>query len=328
MRVLVTGVSGLLGGRVARRLDAAGHSVRGLIRDPGRWTDPPAGVEAVPGDLCESHQVIEAADGCEAILHVAALTEAGSSDGRKIDRVNVQGYGHVVEAARQSGARLIHVSSVVALGPTEGETHDEESPRATMEFQGGYERTLWVADQMARHLAGSGLPLVRLYPGFLFGPGATPACNPVARLFRDHLRGGRAASIDPGAPRRCFAYLDDVVEGILQALERAPAGAAYVLGGENRSMSDLLEALAAATGTAPPGRRALRLPTGLAVRLQRWKARLPGLHSPVSGEEVAQQRHEWAYDSGRAVRELGFRITAFDKAVAETVSWLGDEDDR
>ena len=72
MKVLVTGVTGYLGGRLGQRLAEAGHTVRGLARDPARWRERPAGAQAVRGDVTDFGSLRDAVAGCEAVVHAAA----------------------------------------------------------------------------------------------------------------------------------------------------------------------------------------------------------------------------------------------------------------
>lgn len=322
MKVLVTGVTGFLGGRIASGLAAKGHQVRGLARDPSGWSEKPAGAEAVRGDLTDPGSLHRAVEGCEAVLHAAALVKSWVRDRREFDRVNVQGFGNVVEAAREAGRRLVYISSFIALGPTDGGVHDEQTPRATMDLHNDYERTKWVADQMARHLGTTGFPLVRLYPGVVFGPGALTDGNHVVRLLLQHARGKLPGMLGGGDLRQCFAFVDDVVDGAVKAVEDASPGSGYILGGENRTARELFASFEQATGIAPPRRR---IPFGIATwigRLQRWRAALLGIEPELTDEVVGIYRHEWAYSSELAERELGYRVTPFDQAVARTVDWL------
>jgi farnesol dehydrogenase len=322
MKIMVTGASGFLGGRAARRLAQAGHGIRALVRDPERWTDRPEGAETIVGDLRDAESVRRAAEGCDAIFHAAALVKMWVRDRRQFDRVNVQGLGHVIEAARETGARLLYVSSFIALGPTDDALHDEETPRSTMEFHNDYERTKWVADQMVRHLATTGFPVVRLYPGVVFGPGALSDGNHVVKLLLQHARGRLPGMLGSGELRQCFAYVDDVVEGALAALERARPGSAYILGGENRNARELFAAFERAAGVAPPRRSIPFALAGLIGRLQRWRANLLNIEPELTDQVVGVYRHEWAYSSELAIRELDYRITPFEEAVAKTVDWL------
>jgi farnesol dehydrogenase len=263
-----------------------------------------------------------AAEGCEAILHAAGLSKMWVRDRRQFDRVNVQGFGHVVEAARATRARLIRISSFVALGPTDGAVFDERTPRATMEFRSDYERTHWVADQMARHLGRDGFPIVRLYPGPVFGPGSLTDGNRVVTLLLQHARGQLRRP--PGAEdrRHCFSYVDDVTEGALRAVESAPPDSAYILGGENRTLMELFHAFGTATGVTPPRRRRRFFAGLFSRRAQRWRAHLSGIEPERPSELIGFYRHDWAYSSGRAENDLGYRITPFEDAVSRTAEWL------
>ena len=322
MRVLVTGVTGFLGGRVAEGLVSAGHAVRGLVRDPGRWASRPPEAEAVQGDVTDAASFLRAARGSQAIVHCAALVKVWVRDRREFDRTNLEGLKHAVDAAREARARLVYTSSFIALGPTDGRVFDEDTPRLVGRFHNDYERTKWLADQLARQVAADGFPIVRLYPGIAYGPGASTPGNHVVRLLLQHARGSLPGMLGRGDRRMCFAYVDDVVKGFVAALERAPLGSGYVLGGENRTTRELFDAFQKASGVAPPTRRIPFWAAAMAGKLKRWRAELTGVEPDVTDQVVGIYRHDWAYSSARAERELNYRITPFQDGIRETTEWL------
>jgi len=322
MRVLVTGVTGFLGGCIAGGLKAAGHAVRGFARDPSRWTERPEDVEAVSGDIRDPASVAGAAEGCEAIVHAAALVKIWARDRREFDRVNVDGLRHVVQAAEVERARLVYASSFIALGPTDGRVFDERTPRATDVAHNDYERTKWAADRLARRLAAEGFPLVILYPGIVYGPGALTAGNHVVQSLLQHASGKLPGLLGAGDRRLSLAYVDDVVEGFVAALIAAPSGSSYILGGDNRTLKDLFDAFAKATGIPPPRLRIPSWVAGIGGRLQRWRAEWTGFEPELTEEVVEIYRHEWAYSSERAQRELGYAVTPLEEGIERTVAWL------
>ena len=322
MKVLVTGVTGYLGGRVATRLAASGHQVRGFVRETSRWADRPANAETAVGDVLDSGAVRRAAAGCNAVVHCAAMVKAWAKDKTEFDRVNVGGLRHVLEAAAAANARVFYTSSFIALGPTDGATFDENTPRAAGEPHNDYERTKLAADRVAREAAASGFPIVRLYPGVVYGPGSVTAGNHVVKNLILHARGKVPGLLGAGDRRMSFAYVDDVASGFAAALERAKDGSAYILGGDNKTLLDLFAAFQAATGIAPPQRKIPYAVAGLAGRLQRWRAELFGVEPEVTDEIIRIYAHEWAYSSARAEAELGYRITPLGEGVAKTVAWL------
>ncbi len=322
MKVLVTGVTGFLGGRVALDLAAAGHEVVGFCRDESRWSGRPEAATCATGDVTHRASIEHAVAGCDAVVHAAALVKTWVRDKRQFDRVNVEGLGYVIEACRDAGARLVYVSSFIALGPTDGTTLDEDSPRIDNSFHNDYERTKWLADQLARNAGKSNLDLIRVYPGVIFGPGALTAGNHVVQLLLQHARGKLPGILGQGDLRQCFAYVHDVSAGVVRALERGKNGEGYILGGENRTSVELFDVFQAATGVAPPTRRIPFWAANLIGKAQRWRAELLNIEPELTDEVVGIYRHEWAYRSDKAVAELGYRVTPFAEAVARTVAWL------
>jgi len=322
MKILLTGASGFLGGRVARRLSDAGHRVRGFVRDPQRWDERPEGSEVAVGDVTDPDAIRQAAQECDAVVHAAALVKNWVRDPRQFDRINVSGLGNVIAACRQTAAWLVYVSSFVALGPTDGRIFDESTPRATEEFHNDYERTKWLADQMARHVDSADLDLVRVYPGVIFGAGALTDGNHVVKLLLQHAAGQLPGMLGSGDLRQCFAYVDDVADGVLRALESGKSGEGYILGGENRTAVELFEVFQQAAGIAPPARKIPFAVASWIGKLQRWRAVLTGIEPELTDEVVGIYRHEWAFSSSKAERELGYRVTPFELAIEQTVNWL------
>jgi nucleoside-diphosphate-sugar epimerase len=306
VRLVVTGADGRLGGAIATRLEDAGHDVR------------PFG-DRLNDDLIDAGSVRRACEGREAVVHAAVESSPWLRDRRAFDRINVQGFGRISEAARTAGIRLLYICSYAALGPTDGCTFDEKTPRATLDFQSDHERTLWVADQMARHLGSVGMDIVRLYPGVLFGGGPEGEHEDMIGLLVRCAAGGSPRMPGGGRKRQCFAYVEDVVDGVAKALRSAPRGSAYILGGENRTAREFVKFYARAAGLN--GRwRGIPMPLAAAAgRLRRWYADLSGMAPRLPESTTRFYAHEWAYSSEKAVNELGYRITPFEEAIASMV---------
>lgn len=322
MKLLITGVTGFLGGRLAHAFTDAGHDVVGFVRDPARWDGRPEGAATAVGDVTDKGSLERAIAGCDAVVHAAALVKMWVRDPRQFDRVNVEGLGNVLEVARGAGARVLYASSFIALGPTDGATFDVDTPRAGDAFMTHYERTKWIADRMAREVDPAANDLVRLYPGVVYGPGTLTQGNLLVQLFLQHARGKLPGLIGSGGLRQCFAYVEDVCAGFVAALDRARAGSGYVLGGENKTVRELFASFERASGIAPPKRT---IPYGVARvvgKLQRFRAWAFNVEPELTDDVVEVYKHEWAYTSERSERDLGYRVTSLDDGVSRTVAWL------
>jgi len=117
MQCLVTGSTGLLGNNVVRQLLAAGKSVRVLAR-PTSDPRPLAGldVEIAAGDVRDVESIRQACQGIQSVIHAAGHVHIGWQQAEVHGAINVEGTRHVALAAREAGAKLVHVSTVNALG--------------------------------------------------------------------------------------------------------------------------------------------------------------------------------------------------------------------
>ena len=326
MKVLLTGGTGFLGRRTAARL-ARAHELRLLIRRGSARDRFPEGAELVEGDVTDRASLVRAMAGCDAVVHAAALVKI-AAPAAEFDRVNVGGLENVLGAGAQAGVkRLLYVSSFIALGPTEkgaGGTLDESAPPTPpgRVWINDYERTKALSDASARRAIEAGIPLVVVYPGVIYGPGELTEGNIVVRHLLDLAHGRLPALVGRPERRWNYAFVDDVAGGIASALERAPAGARYVLGGENVTQAEFYRQVAALGGIRVPSARMPDWIATAAGAAMKWTAALAGKTPRLTPDLVEIYRHDWAYDSARAARELDYRPRSLEAGLRETFDWL------
>ena len=324
MKVLVTGGTGFLGRAIVHRL-AARHEPSLLVRPTASREGFPRGVRFVAGDVTDRAGLERAAAGMDAILHAAALVKL-VAPAREFDRVTVGGLENVLAAAAAAGVgRVLYVSSFIALGPTErgpGGMLDESAEAGDRKWINDYERTKTLADRRARQAIELGAPLVVVYPGVVYGPGAMTEGNIVVRGLLEMLHGRLPALVGDAARRWSYVHVEDVAAGVEAALERAPLGGRYLLGGENVALGDFYRIAEELSGVPAPRRW---LPRGLAKALgaaMKGAARLTGGTPKLTPDMVEVCHHDWAYSCERAERELGYRHRPLRLGIAETLAWL------
>lgn len=306
---MLTGGTGYLGRAVARALTARGHELVVFSRSATR-----AGVSGTPidGDIRDRAAVERAVTGCDAIVHSAALVSIWRRRSQDFDEVNIGGLRNVIAAAAAHRVgRIVYTSSFLALPPA-GHT----APIMANDYQ----RTKAAADRVAREAAHEGCPIISLYPGVVYGPGAATEGNLLSRLIADHLKWKLPALIGPENPWS-FAYVDDVAAGHCAALERAAVGTRYLLGGENAPPRRAFEIVRDITGRRPP----LRMPFPIAMALgaaEEARVRVFGGVPLVTRSTVEIFRHDWSLDSSDAQRDLGYTMTPLTEGIRRTVDAL------
>jgi dihydroflavonol-4-reductase len=317
MRYLMTGATGFIGGRLARQLVARGHDVVALVREPRRALPlEDLGVELAPGDIRDAGSVRAAMRGADGVFHLAAWYRVGARDSSEAESINVAGTRTVLAAARDAGvARIVYTSTVAVFGDTRGRvvdpTHRYDGP-----WLSEYDRTKWLAHyEVAVPMAEAGLPLVIVQPGYVYGPGDH---SNVGDVLRDYLRRRLPAKPVQGG---CWAHVDDIARGHVLAMEKGRTGESYVLAGECRLWSDVLDLAHDITGIRPPR---LSLPPALA-RLASTLARplaailpLPQTYHPETLRIAAGVTY-WA-DDAKARQELGWEPRPLREGLAQTLA--------
>ncbi|MGE5815477.1 MAG: NAD-dependent epimerase/dehydratase family protein [Acidobacteriota bacterium] len=304
MRVLLTGGSGYLGREIARALARRGHEAIIFARSAeAAVRDGVPGI-ACPGDVRDAAALDRAASGCDAICHTAAMVTLWRRDRTEFDAVNVGGLTNAIDVAcKRRLHRVVYTSSFLALPPSDARSSGTGND---------YQRTKRAAERAADEAIRRGAPIVRLYPGVIYGPGAATEGNLVPRLLADHVAGRRPGIIG-GDHIWSFAFVGDVADAHVTALEKARINSAYQLGGENLPQRRIFELLREDTGRPLP--RHLPAWLGrLAGRMEELRARTTNTTPRLTRGTVEIFEHDWAMDSSAAIRDLDYRITPFNDA--------------
>jgi farnesol dehydrogenase len=306
MRVLVTGGTGYLGRTVVRTLAARGHEPVVFARTAAASGLPGT---LVTGDVRDRAAIARVAEGCDAVCHMAALVSIWRPRARDFDEVNVGGLENALSAAAAAGIRrLLYTSSFLALPPA-GHTSPLEA--------NDYQRTKVAADRLADASVRDGSPLIRVYPGVVYGPGSMTEGNLIGRLIDDHLK-GRLPGVIGSEHQWSYSYVDDVAAGHCAALERGQPGGRYILGGENATQAEMFEIVKQLTGRRVPRRIPFPLATALGT-IEEWRARAFGALPLVTRGAVDIFRYDWSLDSSVAIRELQYTITPLAKGLERTL---------
>lgn len=317
---LVTGGTGLVGNTVIRMLLESGQRVRALIR--GRSGDREFGdldVERAYGDVTDPEAVRRAVAGARVVIHSAAIVHVGWKLLADMRRVNVEGTRLVAETARREGARLIHVSSVNALGLTgDGTPADEETPFGnTVECP--YVVTKREAERAVLDEVDRGLDAVIINPVFMLGPWDW---KPSSGRMLLEVAQGRGLLAPPGSQH--FGDARDVAAGIIAAITAGRPGRRYILGGHHLRFIDAWTLFAEVTGRRPPRGeaplRVVRLAGRLGDLIAGWLGREGPLNSAAASMSLLCQH----FSSARARAELGYTIRPLEQSVEDSWKWFCD----
>ena len=301
-RVLVTGGAGFIGSVVVDKLRDAGYEP--CIFDVRHSPHHARGeVDTLIGDIRRPDEVRRAAEGCYAIVHMAAAADVGevAKDPAGAEDLNSRGTLNVLEAARDTGVRVVYASTIWVYSDSSGTATsvDEDTPLSPPAHL--YSATKLAGELYCRSYAELyDVEYTVLRFGIPYGPRARPAAV-VPVFVNKALRGEPLTVAGGGKQSRQFVYVEDLAEGVVKGLQDVAVNRTYnLVGSEEVSIMEIASTVQSLIGD---------------VEIEH----VPARGADFKGAEV---------DGRRAERELGWRPeTPFREGVRRYIAWHKDQEE-
>jgi nucleoside-diphosphate-sugar epimerase len=317
--ILVTGGTGFLGRHLVARLCQAGYALRVLTRTPQRypWLAKYPNVEVFQADLLDKDRLAQAIVGCTQVIHAAGLFSMWSGAGNFYE-TNSSGTLNLLQLAAQHNIkRVVFVSTIAVIGkPEKGRVIDEDHPPYPDDLY--QESKLHAEVLMRRFHQMNQLNMVIVRPGAFYGPMGDYAFNRL--FFTDPMR-GIIMQMDGGKYIIFPAYIDDVAQGIVKALEKGRSGEVYNICGECLSHRDAFSIILKQANIRFPR---LNIPKIIGLNFARFLTLIGNITRIEPFYPVGLKSYvfnDWDVSSEKAKRELGFVPTPFAEGVRRTLAW-------
>lgn len=320
-KVLITGANGFLGVNLAKMLHKNGYELKLMTRTlPDAKLFEGINYEGSLTDLDDAEAVLSAVQGCDYVIHAAAITAQWGVSFADYERINIRGTKNIVAACLQCGiSRFVYVSTANTLGPGSKNRPGTELDAFSLTHIGsGYISSKYIAQQFVlEQVVQKDLQAIVVNPSFLLG---THDFKPSSGKLLMHGLNKSIVYYPSGGKN--FVAIDDVCAGILKALTSGKIGECYLLAARNLSYREFYRILNKASGQQPlmiriPGilLKAGGLLGSLLILLGR-----KGIKLDYGAARMLSARNY--YSGKKAELELGIKYSSIDRAVKNAYNWL------
>lgn len=316
---IVTGLTGHLGGTVARYLCKHGKKVVGLFLPSEK--NPFPDVSAVYGDITDKNSLrpLFTSVSERIVIHCAGQVSISSFDALSLWNTNVIGTRNMVDLAMEYGVKkFIYVSSVHAIPELPDDTTITEVTDFHLEdVIGDYAKTKAAATEYVREAAGNGFPACVVHPSGIIGP-YDPGTGQMSSVLRMYLKNRLPAGVTGGYD---FVDVRDVAKGIVSCCEKGRNGECYILSGHYYSVKDFLELAAqAAARKSPKLYIPLKMITPLATFWERTLHFL-GKKTVFTPYSLYTLGTNGNFSHAKASKELGYVVRKREQTIRDMVRW-------
>jgi farnesol dehydrogenase len=323
MRFAITGANGLIGKALAMRLVSEGHEVHALFRsqEPEVFKQT-EGIRSFQGDILHRNDLLKAFSGCDGVFHIAAFAKPWAKDKQAYYTINEQGTINVCNAALECGVkRVVYTSSAGTHGAQKGtELINEDTWPVT--YHTDYEQSKFNGRTAALSYIEKDLEVTVVSPARVYAPIDPSDSNVPRRMTKIYFE--RKLGVVPanGLGVGSYVFIDDIVDGHVIAMLKAPSGEEYLLGGDNLSYLEFFDVLAKVSGIKHP---VIKIPYQLSLgigKVQHFAAETIGIKPTITTPWVRRYTQNWGIDSSK-IGALGYRPTAaeigFERLIQEFI---------
>ncbi len=315
--VLVTGGTGFVGSYLLRYLLGKGYKVKALKRSSSPMhlvADIQEQIDWLEGDILDAPFLDIALKGVDLVFHVAAMISFNPAETKQMMKVNVEGTANVVNAALFNNIKkLVHVSSIAAIGRKEFQSHiDEKISWENSKMNSNYAISKFKAECEVWRAIQEGLHAVIVNPSVILGAGFWDSGS--CKLFEKMWKGLKYY------PQGGTGFVDvrDVAKVSLALMESDISGERYILNSENCSFRDFFTTAAIALKKTPPAKKANRFLIAVLWRLDWLSSKLFKTNPLLTKETIRTSKETYYYNNKKIINDLNFTFIPVNECINDT----------
>ena len=325
MAIFITGATGYIGQKLALSLAEKGYAVHALVRDEmkGKSLLEHSNIKLFVGDILNINSIDTAIKGCTQVYHLAALASVWHKNPNAFYQINVEGLKNVLDSCLKANiTNVVFTSTAGVVGNSTNGKPVAETTNSNPKLETLYEQSKLEAEKIVEQYNQKGLRGIIVNPSRVYGPGLLTESNGFTRVLKMYLSGKWKVKPSNGQNIGNYVYIDDVINGLECAMEKAKPGERYLLGGINITYQGFFDLVNQLTGKERKLRRT-PLPIMLfAAHIQLFLAEKFGRKPLITPSFVRKYNKDWIVTSAKAEKELGYTITPLEIGLKATLQWL------
>ncbi len=319
-KIFVTGGTGFIGSYLLRHLVNKGYTdIRALKRQGSPMvlvSDIADKIEWIEGDLLDLPALGEAMAGVHQVYHSAAIVSFSEADNLRMRKINQEGTANIVNIALDEGVeKLVHVSSIAALGRSRNSTAiDEQTKWQDGNWNSPYGISKHLAEMEVWRGIAEGLNAAIVNPSNVLGSGFWQGKLSSGNIFYKIWKGL------PFYPRGATGFVDvrDVVRFTVQLMESDISSQRYILNGENLSFQTLFTEIANVLEVKPPAIKVTPFIRETAWRVAWLASKISGKPAFITKQTARSSSRSFQYDNTKSLSAFDFSYTPILQTIRET----------
>ncbi|TRW97140.1 NAD-dependent epimerase/dehydratase family protein [Flavobacterium gawalongense] len=326
MKILITGATGYVGNNLAHTLANRGNKVHAIVRsDSAKRVLQHPNITLFKGDILDKDSLVVAMKGCQQVYHTAAKVGLSIKNYPDFHNTNVEGTRNVIHAILQTGIeKTVFTSTCGVIGPSLNNPLNEENSQTTT-LTNAYDVTKKLSEDIIFQHVAEGMNAVIVSPSKIYGPGNIShslTANAVINMF---LKKKITLIPSPGTYQVSFAFIDDIINGHLLAMEKGKSGEKYILGGVNISYQEFFNQIRAISSC---NGHIIHLSKNIfkaLALLQLLNYKIIGNPPLFTAKSIDYIFNNYVFSSDKAIQELGYKITPLGEALNQTIHFLKNQ---